>query len=209
MIASLLAIAAIVVTLFHNEKERRLVDIRSQGVSLVRAMSAIPWEDYTSPDGDRGVIQVLRYSSVDDAIAWVSVVAADGTTIDEVAADGVIVPAALPSATDPSGWLGERELESGANGRSFIEFHAPLLSDGELRGFVRLGYFEPGMGVSQEQLPFLAMVALPVFLLAPLFYLLLRLEVRPVRAANEQMGRVLGGEQFNRVEVTATGELGA
>ncbi len=208
VIASLLAIAAIVLTLFHNEQDRRLVEIRGQGVSLVRAMSAIPWEDYVSPDGDRGVMQVLRYSSVDNAIAWVSIVAADGTTIDEVAADGVIVPSALPSATDPSGWLGERLLESGADERSFIEFHAPLLSDGELRGFVRLGYFEPGMGLSQEQLPFLAMVALPVFLLAPLFYLLLRLEVRPVRAASEEMGRVLGGEQFNRVEVTATGELG-
>ena len=41
-------------------------------------MSAIPWEDYASPDGDRGVMQVLRYSSVDNSIAWVSVVAADG-----------------------------------------------------------------------------------------------------------------------------------
>ena len=70
VIASLLAIAAIVLTLFHNEQDRRLVEIRGQGVSLVRAMSAIPWEDYVSPDGDRGVMQVLRYSSVDNAIAF-------------------------------------------------------------------------------------------------------------------------------------------
>lgn len=208
VIASLLAIVAIALTLFGNERDRRLVETRKQGVSLVRAMSAIPWGDYVASDSDRGVMHVLRYSSVDDAIAYVSVVNADGTTIDEVTADGVIVPNSTPLPGEPAGWLGERRLESATDERPIIEFHAPLLFEGELRGFVRLGYFEPTFGLSREQLPFLAMVALPVFLLAPLFYLLLRLEVRPVRAANEQMGRVLSGEQFRRIEVAATGELG-
>ncbi len=208
VIASLLAIVAIALMLFGNERDRRLVETRKQGVSLVRAMSAIPWEDYVASEGDRGVMQVLRYSSADDAIAYVTVVTADGTTIDEVTAEGVIVPNTAPLPAEPAGWLGERRLESATDQRAIIEFHAPLLYEGELRGFVRLGYFEPSIGLNREQLPFLAMVALPVFLLVPLFYLLLRLEVRPVRAANEQMGRVLSGEQFRRIEVAATGELG-
>lgn len=206
--ASLLAIVAIVLTLFVNQRDHRLAEIRGQGVSLARAMSAIPWEDFASDDGRLGVFQVLRHSTSNDATAYVSVVSSDGATVAEVAADGFIVPGAALPSSEPVDWLGERRLVSASDGRSIIEFHAPLLLDGELRGFVRLGYFEPELGLSKEQVPFLAMVALPVFLLVPLFYLLLRLEVRPVRAANEQMGRVLSGEQFRRVEVSATGELG-
>lgn len=208
VLASLLAIVAIVLTLFGNERDRQLEAVRDQGVSLVRTMSAIPWQDFESGAAPRGVMQVLRQTSAENAIAYASVVESDGTVVNEVTANGVIVPAASLPARTPSEWLGERRLELRADGRAIIEFHAPLLLEGELRGFVRLGYFEPQFGPTRSQLPFLAMVALPVFLLVPLFYLLLRLEVRPVRAASEQMGRVLDGEQFRRVEVAATGELG-
>ena len=57
-------------------------------------------------------------------------------------------------------------------------------------------------------MPFLAMIALPVFLLAPLFYLLLRLEIRPINAANQQISRLIEEDGFKAVTVAATGELG-
>lgn len=205
--ASLMAIAAILYLVFQYQSGDRLASIRSQGVSLVRALSGVPYEQLIPGGEQQGVVQVLKHSAADNDFAYMSIVDMQGHSVNEVTADGLIVPAAeLP--VEPSNWLGENILELSADQRKIIEFHAPLLHSGELQGFVRLGYLYPTIGVSMNQLPFLATVALPVFLLAPLFYLLLRLEVRPVRAASREIGRFMQGESLRRVEVAATGELG-
>lgn len=207
VLASLSAIAAIVYLVFHYQNGDRLADIRSQGVSLVRALSGVPYDQLVPGGKQEGVVQVLRHAANDDEFAYVSIVDPQGRTVSEVTAEGLIVPAAVVP-TDPSSWLRENHLELASDQTRIIEFHAPLLDGGELQGFVRLGYLVPTAGFDMSQLPFLAMVALPVFLLVPLFYLLLRLEVRPVRAANQAISRLMEGESMRRVEVAATGELG-
>ena len=207
VVASLSAIAAIVYMVFQYQNVDRLADIRSQGVSLVRALSAVPYEQLIPGGEQQGVMQVLKHSAVDNDFAYVSIVDPEGRTVSEVVAQSIIVPAADMPA-EPSSWLAENHLDLPADQGGVIEFHAPLLDDGALQGFVRLGYLQPTTGINMSQLPFLATVALPVFLLAPLFYLLLRLEVRPVRAANREISRFMEGESLRRVEVTATGELG-
>ena len=207
VLASLLAIATISVLLFNNQAEQRLADIRSQGVSLVRALSAVPYEQLAAGGDQQGVVQVMRYSAAEDGFAYVAIVDAAGIAVNETAADGIIMPSAV-MPTEPAAWLGEARRTLPTNQHDIIEFHAPLLTDGDLRGFVRLGYLEPGSGFKMEQLPFIAMIALPVFLLVPLFYLLLRLEIRPIRAANTEIERLLDGEQFKQLEITASGELG-
>ena len=205
--ASLAAIAAIVYLVFQQQSGERLHDIRSQGVSLVRALSGVPYEQLIPGGEQQGVIQVLRHGADDNDFAYVSIVDPQGRSISDVTADGLIVPpASIPP--EPSAWLGERHIELPPDGRKIIEFHAPLLAGGDLQGFVRLGYLNPASGINMSQLPFLAMVALPVFLLAPLFYLLLRLEIRPVRVAHREINRFMKGESFRRVEVAASGELG-
>lgn len=206
MFASLASIAAIIYMVFGNQHDARLRDIRAQGVSLARTLSAVPYEQLASGGEQQGVVQVLRHSTSSDEFAYVSVVDEHGTAVTEIAADAVIVPSS-PVPADPTAWFGERQLELGNDARQIVEFHAPFLEEGELRGFVRLGYFNPTAGLDMEQLPFLAMVALPVFLLVPLFYLLLRLEIRPVREASRELGKVLDGGDFHTVEVAATGEL--
>lgn len=205
--ASLSAIAAIAYVVFGYQHEQQLNSIRAQGVSIVRALSGIPYDHITPGGTQQNVLQVLRHSANDSGFAYVGIVDAQGIPVMEVAADGVILPAAtLPVA--PSAWLGEarRELVSGRD--AVIEFHAPLLQDGELRGFVRLGYRYPAFGLGATELPFFAAVALPVFLLVPLFYFLLRREIRPVRQANAEISRMIDGDQFSRMQVSATGELG-
>ncbi len=207
VIASLLAIAAIVALVFQNQRDDRLADIRSQGVSLARALSAVPYEQLVPGGEQEGVVQVLRHTAAAEEFAYASVVNSEGVVVSEVVSAGVIVPVAqLPA--EPVAWLGEDAFELKPDGRKIIEFHAPLLDEGVLQGFIRLGYFSPTYGLNVEQLPFLAMMALPVFLLAPFFYFLLRREIRPIRAANDEMSRMMHGEAFKRVEVAATGELG-
>ena len=207
ILASLSAITAIAWLLFSYQQEQRLADIRSQGVSLVRALSGVPYEQLLPGGEQHGVMQVFRHGARDNDIAYVSVVDHDGRALNEVVADGLIVPAAAMPA-EPAAWLGETEVELAANRGRIIEFHAPVLEQGDLRGFVRLGYLYPEFGFTTTQLPFVATVALPVFLLAPLFYLLLRREVGPIRAANREINSMLQDESLRRVQVHATGELG-
>ena len=207
VVASLLAIATTLTLVFQNQMSDRLAGIRSQGVSLARALSGIPYEQLIPGGEQQGVVQVLRYSAADTNFAYAGVVDLEGRSISEVAIDAVFVPPfSIPH--EPSAWLGEQYLELEADRRQIIEFHAPLLDGDALRGFIRLGYFRPTLGASTDQLPFLATMALPVFLLVPLFQFLLRREVRPIRDANREISSMMEGEAFKRVEIAASGELG-
>ncbi|MCH9694088.1 MAG: PAS domain-containing protein [Gammaproteobacteria bacterium] len=205
--ASLAAIAAIAYMVFQYQYEHRLQDIRSNGVSLVRSVSGVPYSQLAPGGAQQGIGQVLKHSTRNNDFAFVSIINKDGQPINEIVSDGLLVPSpAVP--TQPSAWLGEAQYELGPGNLRIIEFRAPLFENGELQGFVRLGYKHPDFGLSTGQLPFIAAVALPVFLLVPLFYLLLRLEVRPVREANQQINQLMENESFRRVEVSASGELG-
>lgn len=207
MIASLAAIAVIVVMVFKNQHESDVAHMRVQGVNLVRTLSAVPYDQLTPGGEQQGAMQVLRHSASHHDFAYISVVDMNGRAANEIAADGVIVPASVMSM-EPAAWLGEKQLTLEAGGREVIEFHAPLLDSADLVGFVRLGYFYPEFGLGVKQLPFLASMALAVFLLVPLFYVLIRMEVRPIRNANLEIRRMMEGDGFRRLEVAATGELG-
>ncbi len=205
VVASLLVISALVWLLFGNQRDSEIADIRTQGVSLARAISGVPYEQLVPGGPQQGVLQTVLHGVGNKKLAYVTISDPQGLTITESVADGLITPAAkIPS--EPSAWLGNVERTAGPD--RFIEFHAPLLQDGELQGFVRLGYFYPNAGLSLEQMPFVAMVALPVFLLAPFFYLLLRMEIRPIRAANDEISKLIDGDGLRTVEIAASGELG-
>lgn len=205
VVASLLAIAAIVFLLFEKQYDSQMTEIRTQGVSLARAISGVPYEQLAPGGQQQGVVQALHHGAGNKKLAYVNISDPQGLTVVEEVADGVIVPnAEIPG--EPSAWLGDIEHTAGRD--RYIEFHAPLLQEGDLRGFVRLGYFYPVEGLSLDQMPFLAMVALPVFLLTPLFYFLLRLEVRPIKAANDEISRLIEEDGFKAVDITASGELG-
>jgi len=205
VVASLLVITAIVLLLFSNQRDSQITDIRTQGVSLARAISGVPYEQLVPGGQQQGVVQALLHGSGNKKLAYVTVSDQQGMAVAEAVADGLITPAAkIP--TEPSAWLGD--LEQTAGQQRFIEFHAPLLQQGDLQGFIRLGYYYPVAGVSREQVPFVAMVALPVFLLVPFFYFLLRREIRPIKAANDEIGKIIEDDGFRSVQLSATGELG-
>ncbi len=205
VVASLLVITAIIWLLFGNQRDREIADIRTQGVSLARAISGVPYEQLVPGGPQQGVLQALLHGAGNKKLAYVTISDPRGLTVTESVANGLIAPTAkLPS--EPSAWLGDLEQTAGPD--RFIEFHAPLLQESDLKGFVRLGYFYPSAGLSLDQTPFVAMVALPVFLLAPLFYFLLRMEIRPIQAANTEISRLIDGEGIAPLQIAATGELG-
>jgi signal transduction histidine kinase len=103
-----------------------------------------------------------------------------------VANPGLIVPTTpLPAAT--ASLFGERVLEIPYRDKKVREFYGPVMNDGRVSAFVRLGYFEPQVLVAWKDLSFLAMLALPTFLLVPLIYLLIRREVKPLGELRQRL----------------------
>ena len=144
VLASLLAIAAISVMLFNNQAEQRMADIRSQGISLVRALSAVPYDQLAAGGDQQGVVQVMRYSAAEEGFAYVAIVDASGMAVNEATADGIIMPPAVMPA-EPAAWLGETRRTLPTNQQDVIEFHAPLLADGEraIRAGLRMDEARP------------------------------------------------------------------
>ncbi len=204
--ASLVVIGVIVVLLFGYQQESRESQIRAHGIGLVRLLGGMSWEQLVLSNGRQGPLQIMRESQNDPDFAYGAVVDIRGRPETTVSAPGVIIPPG-PLPREPSSWLGERILQPGNDGRPFIEFHAPVFSGGELNGYVRLGYFKPGGGVSYQQMPFFASLALPIFLLTPLFYFLMRREVRPLQQASRKVEELISEGGFAKLELNASGEL--
>ncbi len=206
ILASLGVISVIVSMLFMNQQRSEETHIREKGASLVRLLSRMPFAEVVPQNGTQGILSVLENIKDRSAFSYLAVVDANNRLLSEITLSGVLVPSA-PLPANPASWLGERTLAQAESGREITEFHAPLLENGMLAGHIRLGYLKPGIGIGIDQLPFLATLALPIFLLTPLFYFLIRREVRPLQKVNRQLDELVEQGSLNKVEITATGEM--
>ncbi|MGB5717641.1 MAG: ATP-binding protein [Gammaproteobacteria bacterium] len=206
VIASLAVITVIVGILFVNQQKSEMENIRKQGISLAKLLSQMSFDQVVPPTGKQGAFAVLQHNQEQTSFSYLVVVDTSGRQIAEISSSGVIAPA-IPVPSSPSEWLEEKTLSLPGNGKQVVEFHAPLFNDSKLAGHIRLGYFKPGLGFSSKQVPFLATLALPIFLLAPLFYFLIRREIRPLQKANSQLDELVRQGTLNKMEITATGEL--
>ena len=206
VIASLAVITVIVGILFVNQQKSEMENIRKQGISLAKLLSQMSFDQVVPPTGKQGALSVLQHNQEQTSFSYLVVVDTSGRQIAEISSSGVIAPV-IPVPSSPSEWLEEKTLSLPGNGKQVIEFHAPLFNDSKLAGHIRLGYFKPGLGFNSRQVPFLATLALPIFLLAPFFYYLIRREIRPLQKANSQLDELIKQGTLNKMEISATGEL--
>ena len=205
ILASLLAIMLIVFALLWHQNEIQEDLIRSQGLSLTRTISALPYTQLVPPEGKPGLISNALQGQHDPNFAYAVIVDINNKALSLASAPGVTVPS-IEWPAHPVGWLSDRMLKT-STGKNVVEFYSPLYSDGSVIAYLRVGYFLPGQSVSLSQLPFLATMALIIFLLTPIFYFLMRKEVAPLRDAHEKIGGVLESSQFSSSELRADGEL--
>ena len=205
--ASLVAIVLTGGLIFDNLRDARETRVRAQGISLIRVLSGMPFEELVPSSNPAALLRALEVSENKDDFAYATVLDRAGRTLAEVAAPGILVPPVAPPA-HPSEWLGERLLPGPDARQGLLEFHAPLLQNGEFAGLLRLGYFQPGYGLPPEQVPFFATLALIIFLLTPVFYFLVRREIKPLQAASADLQSAVENGRMQPVAITATGELG-
>ena len=191
LVGSMLAVIALVVTLLlQRQQTEHAEQVRAQGLGMVRSLAALPVPVLVPGKGTPGVLDsILAYRDNPD-FAYAAVSLDNGRNLAEVASAGAIVPPAAPLALTG---FAERAIPSSQNGRAIREFHGPLASADE-KMQVRIGYFEPRTPFNMKDLPFYALIALAMFLLVPLIYLVIKREMAPLAALGEQLRTAAAGQ---------------
>ena len=158
----------------HRAK-MNLAAVQQLGQSLVRAVAAAEFTRIVHPDSGKTLLNRVVAPSTDASLAYAAVVKPDGSVLYAI---GPIPPALRVLPKEPHAWFGEARITLTDAQREAIEFHAPLMQDGNLGGFVRLAYFsEPAKGWLAD-MPFIASLLLPVGLLMLAAYLIVHYEIR-------------------------------
>ncbi len=207
ILASLLVMGVTVYLLFDSQRDNRENQAYEQGLGLARLMSSMSWNQLTDIPGENGLLQAFHKGQNNSDFAYGVIVDINGQVKSEVTSPGIIVPNA-PVPTEPSSWLSQRVVTGLDEHSHFIESHAPLFQQGEHRGFVRLGYIKPVLKLGYEQMPFIATLTLPIFLLTPLFYFFLRQEIKPLRKISQSIEKFTEGHILQTMELQPSAELG-
>lgn len=207
LVASLLAVATISWSSFEYHYASRLSQIRSQGASLAKLLSIVGLRQLVSSDASRSAVHLIQSVHPRLGFAYVAVTDPEGRVLIETTEPNVGVPVA-PLANEPASWYGERTLKQQANTQQFREFHAPVLAGGQLAGYVRVGYQEPGWRLALQEMRFYAWLALPIALLALVSYYVMKTQLRPLRLAAERLHAMIEDKRLQPVELSDSGEVG-
>ncbi len=205
IVATLCAIALVVYQSLSHQHRVEAQNVRAQGQSLAQLLSEVPASQLTAQN-TRNTLSILQHSLPRNVLAYAVVVNANGRAVSQVNRQGVVVPPGSVAAS-PSEWNGERQLKL-VDGRDIREFYAPVLVGSSFRGAVRLGFFEPEFIAGWQNLPMIASMALPVFLLAPLFYFLMRRQLLPLQQTQQKIASQLDAAAGRELKVDVNGELG-
>ncbi|VXC28867.1 ATP-binding protein [Massilia sp. 9I] len=192
VVSSLAVIALIVAMLLQRQQADAAAQLRVQGLATIRSLSALPATVLVPRAGQYGVLDSVLANGGRRDFAYAAVTDAGGRNLAEVAGPGVLVPPAVPMAL--SGFS-ERVLAPTQDMPASVrEFHGPVADPDGARLQIRIGYYEPRIADGLKDLPFYGLVALAVFLLVPLIYLVIKREMAPLAKLGEQL-HSLGGSQ--------------
>ena len=152
---------------------------RLQGLSIVQLVGEIPFDRVGSIKSENALSNILS-SNRAKGLAYVLLSDLSGQHLAEVSSirhsssQPVDADIAYPPLTisNPTLWKGERRLVVGD--KKIIEFYAPLFDGVHHKGFVRVGYVKTNYFAIGQHLPNIAIIILPVFLLASILYGLMR-----------------------------------
>ena len=180
---------------------------RSEGLALARVLSTIPLSSLVPSTGAMGPLEVLRTSRRNPDFAYGAIVAPNGRVLAQVTASaGPIPDRSVPVA--PAEWIGERAIVSEGDSPAIQEYLAPVIADGRRVAHVRIGFYEPGFGAFLAQASFLGLLALPIFLLTPIAFFVVRRATRPLALACEELNGRTQEQGFAPVQLEASGEVG-
>lgn len=185
---ALLAIAVIAAMFTVDADKRRLNEIRAEGVALARLLGSFQWQELAPEAGSESVLETLRARVGRSAFVYAAVIDESGKVHAYVGGPEAF---SVETATMASGqnWLAEQHTRT-PDGRNVLEFSSPLTRGDALAGTLRVGFLKPSFGVGMDDVSSIARLALPVFLLIPLFWYFLRREMKPLGEVGRRLDEV-------------------
>lgn len=207
VLTGVLIVSAIVVYgLLINQHTIRIEQARSHGVELIRLLSEMPYDQLTNDSNNNGILTLTKFYLGNSDFAYSVVTDPYGQEKSSTKQPGIITPQLSPPS-DPSGWLAEKVYQLDLLGKQVVEFQAPILDAGELKGFIRLAFFYPELHIAKHQIPFLASIVLPIFLIAGLFLYLMRREMQPLKNIGDVISESVKNNNIENIKIRANGEL--
>ena len=203
MIVSSLAVILFAVAAFlHQQKSDDFDETHRQGVGLVRLLGSMSVAQLTGEGNTAGSLRLLKEAQVNQNFAYASVVNVEGVALAEVISPGLSVsPMIVP--LQPSQWIGEREYKLTSE-LIINEYFAPIMEKGELKAFIRLGYMQPTYSLTSSQVRLLAILAMAIFMLTPIFYFLIKKEIEPLTSIGGQLQTLISKTESNDTDVTSS-----
>ena len=203
MIVSSLAVILFAVAAFlHQQKSDDFDETHRQGVGLVRLLGSMSVAQLTGEGNTAGSLRLLKEAQVNQNFAYASVVNVEGVALAEVISPGLSVsPMIIP--LQPSQWIGEREYKLTSE-LIINEYFAPIMEKGELKAFIRLGYMQPTYSLTSSQVRLLAILAMAIFMLTPIFYFLIKKEIEPLTSIGGQLQTLISKTESNDTDVTSS-----
>lgn len=190
VISALAVIALVVSLLLQRQQTTEAAQVRIEGLGMVRSLAALPVSILVPPAGQRSVLEPLLSYRGNPNFAYAAI-SANGRNVAEVAGAGAVVP---PPSRSALAGFDERLVGAAGGQRAIREFYGPLAgADGQLLQ-LRIGYFQPRALLDLKDLPFYALIALAVFLLVPLIYLVVKREMAPLAALGDQLRVIVAGQ---------------
>ena len=206
LMLTLMVAGTIVFGLVSNDHRMRLEQLKKHGSELTRVLSEIPFDQLVYNKDHNGLLAIAKYYLGNTEFAYSVVTDAEGRHKAKAQQAGVTVPYRAPPA-DPSGWSAENSVEMHGIERDVIEFQSPIFSEGQLDGFIRIGFYVPELYISLKSISFYAAIVLPIVLIAGIFVYLLRRELRPIKNIGEAFTSSLQNNSFENIQIHGSGGL--
>jgi hypothetical protein len=155
--ATLGVIVLILLAVFVQESRQHERLLQAQGSSLARALASVPVQELAPAPDHPGMLRTLVGLQRRADLAYALWQSPQGGALAEVSAPGLTTPQS-PLPDEPALWFGQRELRLPDDNTRILEFHAPVMDQGTLAGFVRLGYRADGWGLDTSALSFQALL---------------------------------------------------
>jgi signal transduction histidine kinase len=196
IIATLLVITLIAGQFLMHRQSSRIFAIKAEGRNVVRLLANLSFEQLVPQKSRNGILDLLNSKQANSDFAYAAIVDLKGQPLAVTSSGEAFIPH-VDLANEKSLWATEHEVRSQNDKQILLEFRAPVLKAGSLAGYIRVGYFKPGLKLTE--ISFIAQLALPVFLLVPLTYLLIRRELKPLKQANAEITAAMQKQHIQSV----------
>ncbi len=196
IIATLVVITLIAGQFLIYRQKTRDKAVRIEGRDVVHLLTNLSYEQLVPTQRQNSILDLLNSRQIDSGFAYAAVVDASGQPLAASVSGAAIIPP-VDLKDEKTLWATEQEFKIQPDQQTVLEFRAPVLRQGDLVGYVRVGYFKPELEL--HELPFIAQLALPIFLLVPFTYILLRRELKPIKEANKEINQAMQRQQITTV----------